>query len=598
MNIMHLLIRYVKNHKKILSGAVALAVVNQFFSLLDPQIIRIIIDRYATGNAGYTTQQFVSGLLLLLLGYVGVSLISRIAKNFQDYFVSMVTQRVGARLYADSVAHALSLPYAVFENQQSGELLKRLDKARGDAQTLITNFVGVIVLSTVVIVFVVVYAFFVHWLAGLFYAVFIPAMAATTFFLSKSIKRAQSVIVGETTALAGSTTETLRNVELVKSLGLEGQEIERLNRTNEVILGLELKKIKRIRLLGFIQGTLVNALRSTLLFLLIFLIFRGALTLGEFFSLFIYSFFIFGFLGELGATATQYQEAKASMERLQEIFDMKMEERPANPAPIGPLEELRFKNVSFGYRENVEEALHGVTLPLRSGMTVAFVGPSGSGKSTFLKLLVGLYAPTKGTYTVNAADIQRIDLRAFRSRIGYVSQETQLFAGTIGENLRFVRPEASDKDCMETLRQAAVLPILKRGSEGLDTRIGEGGVKLSGGERQRLAIARALLRDPELLIFDEATSHLDSTTERAITETIRDIERTRPKLMTVLVAHRLSTVRHADMIYVLAKGRIIEEGRHDALVKAHGLYAALWREQSEGGGRMIFASRGPESQNV
>lgn len=592
---MQLLIRYVRSHKKILSGAIALAVVNQFFSLLDPQIIRIIIDRYATGGTVYTTREFVAGLLLLLLAYVGVALVSRIAKNFQDYFVSMVTQRVGARLYADSVAHALSLPYAVFEDQRSGELLKRLDKARSDAQTLITNFVSVIVLSTVVILFVVIYAFTVHWLAGLFYAVFIPAMAATTFFLSKSIKRAQAVIVGETTALAGSTTETLRNVELVKSLGLEGQEVERLNRTNDAILGLELKKIKRIRFLAFIQGTLVNALRSTLIFLLIFLIFRGALTLGQFFSLFIYSFFIFSFLGELGTTATQYQEAKASMESLQAILDMKIEERLKDPAPLGSLEELRFKNVSFAYRENADAALRGITLFIRSGATAAFVGPSGSGKSTFLKLLVGLYAPTEGTYEVNGTDVRELDIRAFRARIGYVSQETQLFAGTVRENLRFVRSDASDEECMEALRQAAALPILERGSEGLDTKIGEGGIKLSGGERQRLAIARALLRNPELLIFDEATSHLDSVTERAITETIRKIEQSRPVLMTILVAHRLSTVRHADMIYVLRNGRIVEQGNHGALIRRRGLYAALWEEQSgEDHGRRSEGSREAE----
>ena len=176
-----------------------------------------------------------------------------------------------------------------------------------------------------------------------------------------------------------------------------------------------------------------------------------------------------------------------------------------------------------------------------------------------------------------------VDYDDLRKRIGLVSQETQLFAGTVRENLLFVNPSASDKNCWDALKMAAALPIVERGEKGLDTKIGEGGIKISGGERQRLAIARALLRNPEIIIFDEATSSLDSITEKSITQTIRNISTIHPNLITVLVAHRLSTVSHAKKIYVLEKGRIIEEGNHDVLLGKKGLYSALWREQVSGG---------------
>jgi ATP-binding cassette, subfamily B, bacterial len=239
-----------------------------------------------------------------------------------------------------------------------------------------------------------------------------------------------------------------------------------------------------------------------------------------------------------------------------------------------------FHDVSFTYPSASTPSLESVDLEIHSGETVAFVGPSGSGKTSLVKLLVGLYRPTSGRLAINGVDIAQVDQDELRARVGLVTQETQLFAGTIRDNLLFVNPKATDAECTEVLRQAAALPIIERGDKGLDTKIGEGGIKISGGERQRLAIARALLRNPELMIFDEATSSLDSITERAITETIRALTAGTQRRMTVLVAHRLSTIAHAQRIHVLAKGRVVETGTHDSLLALNGLYAALWREQS------------------
>lgn len=577
---MRLLWSYLKQYRKLLALSLFLAALNQGFSLLDPQIFRIIIDRYASRAASLPLGEFTRGVLLLLLASVGVALLSRIAKNFQDYYVNVIAERSGARLYAHGISHAFGLPYAVFEDQRSGELLQTLQKARTDAQTLLKNAVSVVFLSLVGIVFVLAYAFRVHWSVGLAFFLVIPAIGLSTFFISRSIKAAQAAIVKESAELAGSTTETLRNVELVKSLGLERQETERLNAVNTRILELELKKVRRIRAMSFVQGTLVNAMRSAILLLMLWLIFKGLLTVGELFGLFIYSFFIFTPLQEFGAVASQYQEARASAERLGRILSLPPEPKPKDPVAVREVRSFEFQRVSFTYGSGAAPSIEGVTLAIRSGETVAFVGPSGSGKTTLVKLMVGLYQPTRGALLVNGAPSERIDRDGLRARIGLVSQETQLFAGTLRENLLFVKPVATDAECTQALTLAAATEILTRGGKGLDTKIGEGGIKISGGERQRLAIARALLRKPDVLIFDEATSSLDSITERAITETIQAIERAKPDLITILVSHRLSTVAHADRIYVLEQGRIAEQGTHAALLMQRGLYAALWREQS------------------
>lgn len=576
---MSLLWQYLKNYKNILAGALVLATINQVFSLIDPQIFRLIVDKYASKVGQIPHDDFLRGVVLLLLASMGTAFVSRVAKNFQDYYVNVIVQRLGARMYNHSVDHSFSLPYAVFEDQRSGEFLNKLQKARDDSQKLIQSAINSIFLALVGIVLVLGYAFYVHWLIGLVYFLIIPALGGATYLISKKIKNAQQRIIKQTSALAGSTTETLRNVELVKSLGLEQQEIKRLNTVNEQILGLELEKVRLVRKLSFLQGTLINALRSALMLLMLWLIFTNAITLGEFFSLLFYSFAIFQPLGELGNVAATYQETKASMERLDEILKTPKEEKPANAVQVNKVTNITFDHVHFKYGSAAEAALENVDFHITAGQTVAFAGPSGSGKTTIIKLIVGLYPPTRGKITVNGTETQQLDAAYYRNRIGFVSQDTQLFAGTIRDNLLFVKPDATDDEAIAALKSASALSIIERGGLGLETKIGEGGLKLSGGEKQRLSIARALLRNPDLIIFDEATSALDSLTEEEITHTIKEIKKERPNLITVLVAHRLSTIIHSDTIFVLEKGRVAESGNHQELLDKKGLYAALWRQQ-------------------
>jgi ATP-binding cassette, subfamily B, bacterial len=575
---MKLLYRYLRNYSGLVVLALVLATINQVFSLLDPLIFRHVIDQYATRFQEYTTAQFFRGVSVLLAAAVGVAFVSRVAKNFQDYYINVITQRLGAQLYSDGIRHSLELPYSVFEDQRSGETLGRLQKVRTDVEKLIATSINVLFTSLVGIIFVMTYAFTVHWVIAPVYFLTVPVLGVISSVLSRRIKQIQKVIVAETTALAGSTTESLRNIELVKSLGLGQQEIERLNATTGKILTLELKKVKYLRSLSFIQGTVVNFLRTSIMFLMLYLIFTRAITVGQFFSLFIYSFFIFGPLQELGNIINIYRETEASLNVYEDILRIPKEPKPASPVPLRDLTRLAFEHVTFQHQSASSPAVSDISFGVQRRETIAFVGPSGAGKTTLVKLLVGLYQPQSGRILYNGVAGTDIDLDSLRERIGFVTQDTQLFSGTIRENLLFVNPAASDAECLVALRRAACDNLLARADRGLDTVIGEGGVKVSGGEKQRLSIARALLRNPHLLVFDEATSSLDSLTEEGIVATIRDVASSGDTI-TVLIAHRLSTILHADRIYVLERGRIVETGRHDELVEAKGLYYAMWRQQ-------------------
>jgi len=575
---MDILYGYLRKYSSYVALALVLAATNQVFSLLDPLIFRHIIDSYATRYKDYTTAQFIRGVSLLLAAAVGVAFVSRVAKNFQDYFVNVIVQRLGAEMYSDGIRHSLELPYSVFEDQRSGETLGKLQKVRSDVEKFITLSINMLFTTLVGVVFVMIYAFNVHWVIAPAFLLTVPLLGLLSSVLSKRIKIIQKEIVAETTALAGSTTESLRNIELVKSLGLAEQEVLRLNATTNKILKLELKKVKYLRSLSFIQGTCVNLLRTSILFLMLYLIFTQKITVGQFFSLLIYSFFIFGPLQELGNIINTYRETEVSLQNFRDILAIPKDPKPANPVPVENLETLEFRDVSFQHQSATTPALTDISFRVKRGDTIAFVGPSGAGKTTLVKLLVGLYPPKQGQILYNGLPSDVIDLDKLRERIGFVTQDAQLFSGTIRENLLFVRPDATDVECLDVLQKAAAHSLLARADKGLDTVIGEGGVKVSGGEKQRLSIARALLRNPHLLVFDEATSSLDSLTEEEISRTMRDVASDRA-VMTILIAHRLSTVMHADCIYVLERGRIVESGRHEDLLGTMGLYYAMWRQQ-------------------
>ncbi|CAM3132916.1 ABC transporter ATP-binding protein [Chryseobacterium flavum] len=589
---MKILFKYLKPYQWLIVISLLLATINQVFSLFAPAITGNILDQLVTHPNFFDKEKLLPrnlheylygspvyhGAFYFLGLLIGTAMVSRIAKAFQDYVVSVITQKFGAKIFTDGLKHSMALPFQEFEDQRSGETLSILTKVREDTVKFISNFINIFFGILVSIIFVSVYAIRLHWSIMPVYICGILLIAVVTNLLSKRIKVIQKNIVSETTALAGSTTESLRNIEIVKSLGLTGQEVIRLNNNTYKILGLELRKVKSIRSLSFIQGTMVNFLQQMITLTLLYLIFKNIVTPGQYLSLMFYGFFIFGPMQEIGNIIISYREAEASLQNFDRLMKKEVEEKPAHPKQIGSIEELEFKHVSFKHQSAQYKALNNISFEVRNGETIAFVGPSGSGKSTLVKLLVGLYRPQEGNIFYNTINGKEFDFDELRNQIGFVTQDTQLFAGTIKENLLFVNPMATEPELQVALQKSSCTALLERAEKGIETVIGEGGLKLSGGEKQRIAIARALLRKPHLLIFDEATSALDSITEEEITSTIKDISKEREQI-TVLIAHRLSTIMHADRIYVLERGQIVETGSHDKLIAEKGLYYAMWRQQ-------------------
>jgi len=595
---MKILLHYLKPYKWLVVLTIALAALNTGFSLIDPIIFGKMInlaDRHQTTEHQLNKNDFwfiiepftnktgksdmLYGIVWLVIASITVAMISRIAKNFQDYFLNVIIQKFGAKVFTDGLQHAMKLPYQEFEDQRSGETLSSLTKVRTDVEKFMNYGINLLFSIIVGIGFVFVYAaLYISWYIPFVYLVGIFLLSVITNLLSKKIKIIQKNIVGQTTALAGSTTESLRNIELVKSLGLTNQEVGRLNKNTYKILGLELTKVKRIRSISFIQGTFVNTLRQVILFILMMLIFNKEMDAGQLVTMQIFSFFVFGPLQEIGNILLSYREAEASLNNFQNLMSKAPEPQPAEPKHLGDVKTLEFQEVGFKHQTASQKAIDKISFSAKTGETIAFVGPSGSGKTTLMKLLVGLYRPQEGQIMYNGLDENSINFEDLRNQIGFVTQDTQLFSGTIKENLMFVNPQATEEDLVDVLTKASCQKLLSRAEKGLDTMIGEGGLKLSGGEKQRLSIARALLRKPKLLIFDEATSSLDSITEEDITNTIKAISSLSEQI-TILIAHRLSTIMHADRIYVLEQGEVVETGTHESLLQEKGLYFAMWRQQ-------------------
>jgi ATP-binding cassette subfamily B protein len=576
---MHILWTYLKPHARLAWLALALAAISQVLALVDPIIFGKIIDGYAVHPGDKTDAELISGVLRLLGLAVVVAIGSRLARALQEYVTRLMVQKLGTQLFNDGLRQVMRLKYQEFAEMRTGETLSLLQKARTDSERFINTFINTVFAAVVGISFLVWYSVTRHWALVPVFLIGVLVLGGLTGLLSREIRHQQRSIVRETNRNSGFITESLRNIELIKSLGLTFPEVRRLQAQTEKIFALEMLKVKRIRLLSFLQGSTLSLLKLGILFALLWLIFRDVLSTGELIAMQFISVAIFAPLQELGNIIVAWREAEASLLNFDTLMKKPVEKRPANPQRVGLVQDLSFEQVEFQHQGASDKALDGVSFSAKLGDTIAFVGPSGSGKSTLVKLLVGLYAPQAGTIAFNGIATQQLRYNEVRRQIGFVTQETHLFAGTLRENMLFVKPDATDADILTALEQASCLHLLERSPLGLDTPIGESGVRLSGGEKQRLSIARALVRDPRLLIFDEATSALDSLTEEQITATVRRVSQQSHRI-TLLIAHRLSTILHAQTIMVLERGRIVESGSHAELLERKGLYYAMWRQQN------------------
>lgn len=575
---MKILWKYLQPQRWLILISLLLAGAAQVLSLFDPVIFGKIIDDYASQTNIKPRNELINGVLWWLFIAIAIATLARIARAFQEYFTRLAVQKFGLQIFNDGLRQTLRLTFGEFEEQRSGETMAILQKVRTDTERFINSFINILFSSIVGMGFLIWYAITKHWALIPVFVIGVLVLGSLTGLLSKKIKTLQRSINKETNRMAGIITESLRNIELVRSLGLTFPEIRRLREFTWRIFELEMQKTKQVRTLSFLQGTVLNVLRQSILFILLWLIFGNVLSTGELISMQFISASIFGPLQDIGSIILSYREAEASLQTFDVLMNKPVEQRPPEPIELNQLESIRFEDVVFRHKSARQNAMDGISFTLNRGDTVAFVGPSGSGKSTLVKLLVGLYKPVSGEIVFNDIPATLIRYNELRRQIGFVTQDTQLFAGTIRQNLLFVQPNATDEQMLDAIDKASASHLIRRSDKGLDTMLGEGGLKLSGGEKQRISIARALLRQPRLLIFDEATSALDSLTEEAITETIRHIVAQRQQI-TILIAHRLSTILYADKIFVLEKGKITEQGTHDDLLDQKGLYYAMWRQQ-------------------
>ncbi|HQL46298.1 MAG TPA: ABC transporter ATP-binding protein [Bacteroidales bacterium] len=575
---MKIIWKYLKPFKKWLFLSMGLAAIAQILELIDPIIFGKIIDNFAVNTDGRNQQELVNGVLRLLALAVGIALLARLAHAFTDYFTRLVVQKFGLSIFDEGLKQTLRLPYSEFEDTSSGHVLSLLQKVRNDNERFISSFISTLFSAIVGVAFLIWYSITKHWALIPVFLVGVVWLGGLTGLLSRKIKTIQRSVIQETNKMSGAITESLRNIEFVKSMGLTWPEIKRLRTFTGNIFNLEMQKVRKIRTLTFLQKSVLLLLKESILFILLWLIFRNVLTTGELIAMQFISTRIMFPLQDLGSIILSYREAEASLQIFSNLMKKEPEFRPEEPVDIGEIEKLRFEDVSFRYRKADHDAIENLSFSAGIGETIAFVGPSGCGKSTLVKLLVGLYSPTRGTIYFDDVTAREIRYNRMRRQLGFVTQDTQLFSGSVRANLQFVKPEATDEEILAALKKASSLRLVEESPAGLDTILGEGGKMVSGGEKQRLAIARALVRNPRILIFDEATSALDSLTEEEITDTLREISAGKKQII-LMIAHRLSTIMHADRIYVLEKGKIVEEGNHSTLLENKGLYYAMWRQQ-------------------
>jgi ATP-binding cassette subfamily B protein len=534
-----------------LAGTAVLAVAARLFLLADPQILRVIVDSYVLRAGSMPRDVFIRGIVVLIAAAVAVGMLARTCRTLQEYWTAMIGRRVGARFYAGSVAQSLHLPYAEATSESSGELLSKIDRARQDAEAAIGGATQ-IGLGAVAIAAITAYAFRVHPALGAVHLVGIPLFGAILLLASRPIRSRQQGIAAELGRVAGAATETIRNVELVKGLGAETQQVTRLEHAHTRILDLEAARLRLVRRLALIEGTLFHLLRATLLLTMLVLVYRASITTGQFLTLFIYSSMIFTPLADVGNAVARYQSARGTFDALGVLRRATTPVRADAFARSPAISRIEFRQVSFAYDPALPPAVRHLDFEVQQGEMVALTGPSGAGKTTVVKLLLGLLEPTAGAILVNGRAVDAAGAAALRARTGLVTQDTQLFEGTVRDNLRLAQPDASDAACLEALKTAAAAFSRPLDAAVLDLRIGEAGLRLSGGQRQRVAIARALLREPDVFVFDEPTSQLDAATEADLLDTIRSLSG--GGRLVVLVSHRLSALAPADRVYVLANG--------------------------------------------
>ncbi len=576
------LLRYSRAYRPQITSAIVCSVLNKFFDLAPPVLIGLSVDvvvkQESSFMAGWGLASAQSQLVVLILLSVVIWGLESLFEYTYERLWRNLAQNIQHDLRLDAYQHLQSLELAYFEEHSTGELLSILNDDVNQLERFLDVGANEIlqVLTTVVLIGG---AFFVltpdiAWMAMLP----IPFILVGSVGFQSFLAPRYTVVREKVSLLNARLANNLSGIMTIKSFATEAEEVERLRqdseayrRSNQTAIALSAAFVPLIRIVilaGFTAILYFGGLDVV----------SGRLAVGTYSTLVFLTQRLLWPLTGLGKTLDLYQRAMASTRRVMTLLDTPI------AIPSGELSRLShqiqgaiaIENVSFAYGDG-RQVLEQVSLSIPVGQTIAIVGSTGSGKSTLVKLLLRLYEISEGTIRLDDTDIRDIHLGDLRRGIGLVSQDVFLFHGTVRENIAYGSPDASLAEIVEAAKIAEAHEFIQQLPQGYDTIVGERGQKLSGGQRQRVAIARVVLKNPPVLVLDEATSAVDNETEAAI---VRSLDKITQNRTTIAIAHRLSTIRHADYIYVMEQGQVVEQGSHEALLARHGVYAGLWQVQT------------------
>ena len=549
----------------VLSAAVGLAF---------PRIVQYLLDAaFISGNAR-ALDRIAIGLLVLFA-------IQGVLNAAQVYLLSATGERVVATLRQDLFAHLVRLSPGFFTERRTGELISRLSADVAMLQSVMSHQVSEFARQALFLVGGIAMLTLTHPRLTATTLAVVPIVVGAAWLFGRRLRKASTGVQDRVAEATASAEEAFSQIRTVQGFTREGLESDRYHAH---LVDVVTAAIKRARIRGAFFGVITFFSFGGIVAVLWQggrLVLGGALTPGALVSFLLYAITVAAAVGALASLFGSYQDAVGAAKRVFELLG----ERPTVAEPEHPKRlpraqsrraDVRIERVSFRYAPEHPEALHDVSLRIAPGETVALVGPSGAGKTTVAALLPRFWDVSAGRILVEGIDVRDLALEELRGAIGIVPQEPTLFSGTVRENIAYARPDAPEAEIVAAARAAHAAEFIDRLPQGFDTRVGERGVKLSGGQRQRLAIARVFLKDPAIVILDEATSSLDSESERLVGEAMEELLRGRS---TLIIAHRLSTVRRADRVVVLDHGRVVEEGRHADLLAGGGVYAKLYRGQ-------------------